>query len=144
MNRRPAFLLSCAILAGSLSGSAAATTDSSLPAIRDKSFQLLAEKTEDPLTGRGEVWRFQNPGTVAFAAPPGVDRYYATFSVNPALEPDADRNPVISIGGAQLSFRLLRSPGVANLEVLVYNARRDGKAHTSCIDWAQTTIMRAG
>lgn len=119
MNRWPAFIFSCAILAGSLSGSAAADTDSSLPAIRDKSFQLLAEKAEDPVTDHGEVWRFQNPGTVVFAAPSGADLLEARFSILPGIEVDLAKNPVVQIAGAEITFALIREPEVSNLTVLV-------------------------
>jgi len=72
-----------------------------------------------------EVFEIQNPGVVAFKPPLDGERYYAMVSINPALESDPERNPVINLSGAVLSFRLLRSPGVSNLEVLVYD--REGE-----------------
>lgn len=79
----------------------------------------MADKAEDPITKRDEVWRFQNPGTVAFATPPTAQVIEARFSILPGVETDLEKNPAIHIGGAAITFALIREPEVSNLTLLV-------------------------
>ena len=90
-----------------------------LPGIERVGYSVAMKEVET-LTAEGPSYlEIRNPGTIEFRTASGNEVFFTRIRIKPGVELDFSRNPVLRIGGLQLSFRLIREPEVSNITLVV-------------------------